>query len=957
MSNNIMKQSFIKYVNNGIIPFSVQIEKKLNKKGEYKKEVIMPKWKESTLSKTIYISNYNCVGLKTGQESGIFVLDIDDVNEWNQILKDEEREEPETATVITGSGGLHYYFKYTDDLNIIPSRAKIIGDKIDSRGNGGCIYAPPSKYYSEESKCEVSYNWKEGKSIFDYKELPKVPKWIMNLMLKTIEKDNKPKETKETKETKTKDVKIIDLVNVELEQTKIKLTNEQITELINMINGQRADDYSSWISVMFILKCENNNDNLKHFIEFSKKSKSYDEEGVISKWNKYNANKKQNKLTYNTLLFYAKNDNPTKYKEFTKKYLIKDIEDESDIIINDNIIINQPYLLKNKTLENDIVSNYINEYLKNDNDKILFIKSAYDTGKTTLLKTITPKYQKILFISYRITLSENLLGGFPDFEIYYNSFMEDKIICQVDSLDKLSINNYDLVIIDESESVLNHFSASSLKNPKDTFELFCSYLYNAKKIICLDGDLGNRTKKIISAFGNVKIITNNIKKDTNHFIFTPNEKYFNEDIDKALEAKKNIVVVCMSDTKAKQLYAEYKNNYKCILYTSSTSDKEKQNLGNVEEEWKKYQLIIYTPSIESGVDFNVDKYIDNIYVVLCSNSTSQRGLNQMIKRCRKLNNKNILIYTNNLSLQDKMTLNYFYYSINEIKTFYSTLMNEKITFDLVDGVLVRNNKYNYDLYDILTLYNKQEQLNKNNNCFIPLFIKMISDKGHTYEIVEGKGKKDEKKENIIHTIIKEAEEINDEQYEELIKKQTKRLLEENEKIQIKKYIYEKTFNIKFDNDETIKQYYGRLNIIKNCYQLFNDNNKFKNSKIINKEKEQKINVINEIILLFKLTNIKDETCILKNEDLKDNIENLNTILKTNKILLGLDKNIKIESTQGVLGSLRSILSNYGIDIEQKQKQEKKGENKVNYYYFSLDENVKNKINNCYIVNFMKDFNF
>jgi hypothetical protein len=348
----MLVKDFKKYINYGIVPFSVNIEKKRNNKDEYKKVITSVKWQQSTLTKPIYDKTYNSLGLKTGKESNIFVLDIDDVNEWKQILNDEEREEPITATVITGSGGLHYYFRYSEELEKIPSRSKIIGNKIDCRTNGGCIFAPPSSYYNEETKQKVCYTWKNGKSIFDYEELPKVPKWLIKLMLNTLEKDNKPKEEqpKNIKPVNIKNIRATDLLNVELEQTKIKLTNEQKNELIEMLSIERATEYSQWINVMFCLKCENNNENLEHFLTFSKKATNYNEQSAIKKWYEHDANKRNNnKLTYNTLLYYAKIDNPVKYSEYVKKNFIKGIEEETEIIIDDCLLINQPYLLKNKT--------------------------------------------------------------------------------------------------------------------------------------------------------------------------------------------------------------------------------------------------------------------------------------------------------------------------------------------------------------------------------------------------------------------------------------------------------------------------------------------------------------------------------------------------------------------------------------------------------------------------------
>lgn len=946
-----------KYIKKGIIPFSVNIEQFLNKKNEYKKNVKWcGSWKESTLEDPKIDEKLNSVGLITGKRSGIFILDIDDVNEWNQLLDDYEKEEPNTPKVISGSGGIHYYFKYTSNLDDIPSRAGIIGEKIDSRNNGGCIFAPPSSYYSIKEKKQVSYKWAEGKSIFEM-EMAEVPKWLLKLMQST---EKKTKEIEKIKNEVNKNIKPTDLLKVDLEQTKIKLNEKQLIEIIEMLDENRANNYNDWINIMFCLKCENNNENFKLFNLFSKKGKDYDPQSVKKFWAKYDASKTTHKLTYNTLLYYAKIDNPTKYEEFKKKYLTNFV-DEDEIEIEDNIIINQNYLLKNKKIENDEIGNFINDYLNDDNEKILFVKSPYDTGKTTFLKSITPQYSNILFVSYRITLSENLKGNFPDFELYYNSFLEDKIICQIDSLEKLSGNKYDLIILDECESLLNHFSAGSLKNQKDTFELFCSFLINAKKIIALDGDLGNRSKKILSSFGKSKLIINNIKKDPNHFIFTPNEEFFNEDIEQAIKENKNICIVSMSESKAQQIYNTYKKDHKTILYTSSTSDSNKKLLAQVEKIWTSHQIIIYSPAVESGVDFNVEDYIDNVYVVMCSNSTSQRGLNQMIKRVRKLKNKNILVYTNNLTLQNDTYLKYYYYNVSEIKAFYSDLVGEKINFELVNGLVElkqdKNEKYN--LYDVLTIYNKQEQINKNCCCFIPLFIKMITDKGHTYEITEGKGKKKKQEVNVIHDVIKNIEKLTEEQYNELIKRQKKRNLDENEKLQIKKYIYEKTFNIEFNDEETIKKYYGKLNVMSNAYRLFNEDNKYKDSKLKNTEREKKIKIIKKIMQLFKISEIKEKNITLSKKDLEDNIESFDRIIQENKILLNLNKNIKINSTNGVLGSLKTILNNYGIEIENKSIQKKiNGKNtRENECLIFLDNNIKEKVNNNIFVSFMKNFNF
>jgi len=90
------------------------------------------------------------------------------------------------------------------------------------------------------------------------------------------------------------------------------------------------------------------------------------------------------------------------------------------------------------------------------------------------------------------------------------------------------------------------------------------------------------------------------------------------------------------------------NKIKYIIHTSRTDDKIKSYLEDVNKYWTplrssdlhgrtKYQVVLYSPCIESGVDVNVEHF-DKIYGVLKSGSTtcSQRAFLQMIGRIRKV---------------------------------------------------------------------------------------------------------------------------------------------------------------------------------------------------------------------------------------------------------------------------------------------------------------------------------
>ncbi|MFD5828314.1 bifunctional DNA primase/polymerase [Lentzea sp. NPDC060358] len=117
------------------------------------------------------------VGIATGPESDLFVLDVDPDHGGDATLtalEDMYGPLPVTRTVVTGSGGMHYCFRWPQrtrrDGREWRSSAGKLGPGLDTRGAGGQVVAPPS------------VSTKGGYALAVDAPLAEAPDWLLDLL-------------------------------------------------------------------------------------------------------------------------------------------------------------------------------------------------------------------------------------------------------------------------------------------------------------------------------------------------------------------------------------------------------------------------------------------------------------------------------------------------------------------------------------------------------------------------------------------------------------------------------------------------------------------------------------------------------------------------------------------------------------------------------------------------------
>jgi hypothetical protein len=142
------------------------------------KRPALNQWQDAATTSTAQINQWwkgsqsSCgVGIATGKQSGIWVLDIDDRDALYELER-EHGELPATLTSITGSGGEHQIYKWPADGRTIHNSASGFAPGIDVRGEGGQIVAPPTIHpngnpYEWDEQCDTIAN---------------APEWLLNLI-------------------------------------------------------------------------------------------------------------------------------------------------------------------------------------------------------------------------------------------------------------------------------------------------------------------------------------------------------------------------------------------------------------------------------------------------------------------------------------------------------------------------------------------------------------------------------------------------------------------------------------------------------------------------------------------------------------------------------------------------------------------------------------------------------
>jgi len=284
----------------------------------------------------------------------------------------------------------------------------------------------------------------------------------------------------------------------------------------------------------------------------------------------------------------------------------------------------------------------------------VYVRSAMGTGKTkTIISTINES-DSHLILSNKIIQAHKYDTLFPHTILYgTNGWMEEdvyKLIVQMESIHKIGNYTYDIVVLDEIETLLRLMISSTMKDKElASLQVLTRAIRNAGRVIVMDAFLKEETIEWIRSMRyskECKFIQNTyrqIERSGDRELYMVDKK--DDIISLIMDDNSKKVIPCLSKNMATSLYQMLMNkgeNTLCITGDSDTHIKrmDPHNL------WDKYHNIIYTSAIANSVSYEKE-YFDTLYVIGCRGSAYAEELIQMMGRVRCIKNSKIYAFISN----------------------------------------------------------------------------------------------------------------------------------------------------------------------------------------------------------------------------------------------------------------------------------------------------------------------
>lgn len=297
----------------------------------------------------------------------------------------------------------------------------------------------------------------------------------------------------------------------------------------------------------------------------------------------------------------------------------------------------------------------------------IILNSHLGTGKSTTIKRLVEKTKpkSVLVLTPRILYAKNnhasLLEVLPKLKYYKETpkdqrIAEKYIVCSMESLWTVD-SDFELVIMDESESLLNQLSSFTMAKFPECVAKFENIMRSPtlKHVLWADAFMQDRT---VQTAKNMELLRREGQmilpqsKESIVYIHNTYQPYdrvahnvgsSSKDFVRYLEKhvkdypERRLVIVsaskkCVLESEA--VIRRANPSGRVLSIHSDTDSSLKNRMSDVNTLWKEYDYVLYTTSITVGISFDDKEYFDDLFIYFSAVGAPVRDLMQGSLRAR-----------------------------------------------------------------------------------------------------------------------------------------------------------------------------------------------------------------------------------------------------------------------------------------------------------------------------------
>lgn len=416
--------------------------------------------------------------------------------------------------------------------------------------------------------------------------------------------------------------------------------------------------------------------------------------------------------------------------EYKVEFVCKPIQNDKrliEILENSERLLQLENTTKIKLKPGQFISDYfgsVNILTDDIKEDIIVFKGAMGDGKTwylyKCLRTLGHDHVTAISILNRISLVGNVCFDYD----FVNSYLEDdtKSSEKIDGYHKTTaicceslhrftpetLQNCDYLILDEFMSILTQFQSIGTHkgNLSTNQNIFWGLIRKVKKVIILDANVEKSTIDFIKFIRGEKsqVVSYQIEaRKEKEIQFTGFPQLMPFLISEVIAGKKFVIPITQSIIIGNQIKAELENARRGVrvLYLNRDTKDEYDIYIRDTSKWAEFDVVMYSPTISSGVSCVVKDHFDFVACFFTSSTCNAYESGQMVGRLRTpktnkiyivLETKNVHPVYNKYPMNRKDLLKHLYMNQYDLFNKHKIELDKKFNFETFREEIVCNER-------------------------------------------------------------------------------------------------------------------------------------------------------------------------------------------------------------------------------------------------------------------------